>query len=297
MWYNTRVSENSKFYISADYAFQDQASVYLFTNENVAGYLNKLCNLNGGRVLTVASSGDHGFEARLLGATHIDSFDINSYQRNVLELKTRMIRALPYSDFMDFFFDKRNFFNPKIIAPIASQFSRELKYFMNKCDDGGAMHMFKYRGPTAPEYDLRHISYINSAEDYERLRDILPEKINFHHCKLERVSAKFQRRYDLIMLSNIFYYMYTRERTNEDRFAKFYHNILRPLAENNLADGGKICFNYMWNTNPSVWSNFVDFIQMQYVKDRAYSFISRSVISAFHDTDWDTALIMQKRQR
>ena len=288
--------EKSKFYISSDYAFQDQASVYLFTNENVSGYLNKLCNLKDARVLTVASSGDHAFEAYLNGATHVDTFDINSYQRNVLELKTRMIRALPYSDFMDFFFDKKNFFNQKIVAQIAPDFSRELKYFMHKCADP-SNHMFKYNNAISPEYELRHITYIYDPAQYDRLREILPEKINFHHCKLERVSAKFKQQYDLIMLSNIFYYMYAHEPINENRFIKFYHNILRPLSDKNLVDGGRICFNYMWNTNPSVWSNFVDFIQMKYAKNRPHIFSSRSVISAFHDTEWDTALIMQKRQR
>lgn len=287
---------NSDFYISPDYAFQDRSSVYLFTNENISSYLHKLCDLNDKQVLTVAASGDHAFEAFLRGASHVDTFDINSFQRNVVELKTHMIRTLPYSDFMDFFFDKRNFFNPKIIEPISSMFSRELKYFLNKCNNTNSQ-MFKYNAPIAPEYDLRHISYINQQTEYEKLRDTLPQKINFHHCKLERVSAKFKQKYDLIMLSNIFYYMYTNEPINEIRFLKFYQNILCPLANNNLVDGGKICFNYMWNTNPSVWSNFMEFAKSKYAKNKPYDFISRTIVSAFKDVNWDTALIMQKKQR
>lgn len=287
---------NSELFISSDYAFQDRTSVYLFTNENISGYLNKLCDLNNGRVLTVAASGDHAFEAYLRGAPQVDTFDINSYQRNVLELKSRMIKELPYSDFMDFFFDKTNFFNQKIIAPIMPTFSRELKHFLSKCTAPDTQ-MFKYNGPTAPEYDLRHISYIADPAQYDKLREILPNRTNFHHCKLERVSAKFNQKYNLIMLSNIFYYMYPNEPINENRFLKFYQNVLRPLAKNNLEDDGKICFNYMWDTKPSVWSNFMEFIQSKYVKEKNYEFVSRSIVSAFNDVNWDTALIMQKKQR
>lgn len=290
------MSRNSDFFISSDYAFQDQSSVYLFTNENISAYLNKLYDLDGARVLSVASSGDHAFNAYLNGASHVDTFDINSYQRNILELKNHMIRGIPYSDFMDFFFDKKEFWNQKILEPIAPYFSRELRYFINKCNTE-TKHMFKYRGATAPEFDLRHIPYISDPDQYCKLSSILPDKINFHHCKLERVSAKFNQRYDLIMLSNIFNYLYSDVPITETRFIKFYQNILCPLADNNLKDGGKICFNYMWDTKPSVWSNFMDYIQSQYIKNKSHEFSSRSVIAAFHDTDWDTVLIMQKRQR
>lgn len=290
------MSYERKFYIASDCAFQDRAPVYLFTNENISGYLYKLRDLSGARVLSVAASGDHAFEAVLRGATYVDTFDINSYQRHVLELKVRMIRALPYEDFMDFFFDNKNFFNQKIIAPISSKFSIGLQKFLARCNQPGA-GVFRYNGAIAPEYDLRHITYVATRLNYQKLCDQMPEKINFHHCKLERVSARFNQRYDLIMLSNIFCYMYPHEQINENRFLKFYHNILQPLAKNNLTGDGIICFNYMWNANPVAWSNFMDLIQSQYAPDDQYRFFSRSVISAFRDTNWDTALIMQKRQR
>lgn len=290
------VNTKNKFCVPADYAFQDQAPVYLFTNENISGYLDRLSDMNGARVLTVASSGDHVFEAYLSGASHVDAFDINSYQRNILELKTHMIRALPYSDFMDFFFDKKNFFNQQILAPITSDFSRELTYFMQKCSVA-SNGMFRYNNSTAPDYELRHIRYICDSALYYRLREILTDKIKFHHCKIDRVSAKFKQDYDLIMLSNIFDYMYHDVPTKELRFSKYYNNILCPLASKNLNDNGRICFAYMWGTKPAAWSNFTDFMQREYAKNKTHTFLSRSVVSAFQDMDWDTVLIMQKRQR
>ena len=288
--------QKNKSFGASDYAFQDKSSVYLFTNENISGCQKCLGNLNGARVLTVASSGDHAFEAYMNGASHIDMFDINSYQRNVVELKSHMIRRLPYSDFMDFFFDKKNFWNPKIIAPIAANFSPELTSFMHDYETLGRQ-MFKYRGATVYDYELRHISYLTLDKYYYKLRGKLPERLSFSHCNLEQLSAKFNQRYDLIMLSNIFYYMYLDEPINEKRFFKFYKSILQPLAEKNLNDGGWICFNYMWDTKPANWSNFMEYFQSQYISDKSHVFSARSVISAFRDTDWDTVLLMQKKQR
>lgn len=290
------MSKNCDFSVSANYAFRDQAPVYLFTNENISGYLHRLSDINGARVLTVASSGDHVFEAYLSGAKHVDAFDINSYQRNVLELKTRMIRALPYSDFMDFFFDKKNFFNQQILVPIMSDFSCELTHFMQKCS-ASSKGVFRYNNSIASEYELRHIRYVSDPSQYYRLREILTDKINFHHCKLERVSANFKQDYDLIMLSNIFDYMYYDVPTKEQRFYKFYKNILCPLATKNLNENGRICFAYMWGTKPVVWSNFTDYMQTEYVKNKNHALLSRSVMSAYQDMEWDTVLVMQKKQR
>lgn len=85
--------------IPSDYAFQDKSPVYLFTNENVAGYLRPI-NLQDARVLSIGASGDHAFEAYLAGAKHVDTFDINSWQKPVIELKTHMIRNLDYKSLL-----------------------------------------------------------------------------------------------------------------------------------------------------------------------------------------------------
>ena len=285
------MSKKSDFYISSDYAFQDESSVYLFTNENISGYLN---GVNPNRVLTVASSGDHAFEAYLAGARYVDTFDINSYQRYVLELKTHMIRNLPYHEFMDFFFDQKNFFNSKIIAPISDKFSIGLQHFMAKCQYG-TNNMFKYHAAISPNYDLRNLSYAASHGEYNRLAELLPEHINFHHCKLERISARFNQRYDLIMLSNIFYYMYPDETITERRFERFYHDVLYPLARNNLTDNGKICFQYIWGAKPGVWASFLDYFQSQCIKSKSFEFSARTVVSALQDSNWDSVLIMSRQ--
>ena len=100
----------------AQSAFQDKSSVYLFTNENVTEYIPPL-DLTGARVLTVCASGDHALMSYLSGASHVDTFDINSYQKNIYELKMHMIRNLDFGAFHDFFFSRYNFFSRDIIRP------------------------------------------------------------------------------------------------------------------------------------------------------------------------------------
>ena len=75
-------------------AFHDHAPVYLFTNENIYGTLKTAGDISNKKILTVGASGDHVFESYLLGARDVHTFDINSSQKNVIELKNHMIREL-----------------------------------------------------------------------------------------------------------------------------------------------------------------------------------------------------------
>ena len=72
------------------------APVFLFTNENISGYLDKMDDLSGKSVLSVAGSGDHAFECLLRDAKSVDTFDVNYLQKHVIELKSKMIKHLPY---------------------------------------------------------------------------------------------------------------------------------------------------------------------------------------------------------
>ena len=51
------------------------SSTYMFTNENINGFIRKF-SLNNKCVLTVCSSGDQAFNLILDGATKVDLFDI-----------------------------------------------------------------------------------------------------------------------------------------------------------------------------------------------------------------------------
>lgn len=284
--------KNSETFVDESYTFQDKSSVYLFTNENIAGYLEQSGDISGANILTVGASGDHAFESYLMGAKHVDTFDINSWQANVIELKTHMIRNLDYCDFMDFFFEKENFFDKKIIKPIESLFSDELTKFVNLYT-GESKMMFKYLGACAPDFQPYRIKYIQCEQNYEKLRDKLPEKIDFRHCNVTHIANHMDKEYKLVMLSNIFEYMYRCLTTTDRRVNVFYDEILHHMLQHITPDG-RIYFHYAWGGAARSWNYLLDFTQKRFNTQNNMAAIE--VPSAFKRNSTDAVLYAYKNQ-
>lgn len=306
------------------YAFQDGDPVYLFTNENIYGTLKTAGDISGKKILTVGASGDHAFESYLLGAGDVHTFDINSNQKNVIELKNHMIRRLPYADFMDFFFNRRNFFNQKILMPIKSNFSDNLRAFLKKCNGRNKLRdNFKYRTAYTSEYDIKRLQYIANENNYNVVRDRLPEHIPFKHCDISTVYkamqyrvqnygsnnlnqinkitdtphlyADFTERYDLILLSNIFSYLYGYARDVSQRLSYMHRNVLEPLIANNTTDDGRVYFHYAWGEKASAWVNFLHYFQTE--NDLPTKLVARTVDGAYHNYKYDMVLYATRKQR
>lgn len=243
---------------SRHYLFNAVGQTFLFTNENVGGYVNNLGqDLTGARVLSVCASGDHAFSFYGAGARQVDTFDINYAQKLIYELKHTMIRHLPYHDFMAFFYGKQTFFNRKIINPIWNEFSDALKIYLEvfySTNIAHARRMFVYgRAINNPG-----IPYVNNKRLYDLIKHRLPEKINFVHNDLETLPQKLTAKYDLVVLSNIFDYMYLDAPSTQAALGKFWGDILLPISENNLNPGGQIAFEYLWGNRACNRSDFFE---------------------------------------
>ena len=238
------------------------APVFLFANENISGYLGQIKPIDGKRVLTVAAGGDHAFEALLAGAKGVDMFDINYLQKHVVELKSKIIKHLSYTDFMRFFFDKKNFFNHEIIRPIWKTFSGGLRTFLLMYYRSQDNRLFRYSSAQHNDYDISQISYIASESEYKKLGQIMPDNLRFVQGDITEITTLFQEKYDLVMLSNIFEYMYPDVCDLSERMLFFYNSVLCPVADNNLSQlGGKICLHYAWRTEPVQWEKFMNSFQ------------------------------------
>lgn len=221
--------------------------VYLFTNENIHDYLIQLDNLKNKKVLCVAGGGDHVFESILAGSKYIDCFDINYLQKHIIELKSKMIIALPYNEFMAFFFDKKEFMNKKIIAPIFHTFSSGLQQFLNMYYKSNNLDYFEYRGPTIPRYDIKKISYIRNVRQYNKLKKLLPTtQINFINSNCKNIINKTNQTYDVVLLSNIFNTRFTRNNIKY-KLSDFYNKFVQPIFIQCLNPNGKICFAYIYD--------------------------------------------------
>ncbi len=282
--------------------FYDCGPVYLFSNENIAGYMPALGKFQDTNVLTVCASGDHVFESYLRGAKTVDTFDINTFQKSVLELKSHMIRGLEYEQFMDFFFGKRNFFNTRILAPVRRNFSPELAGFISRYQRIGTS-LFRYHASQHHSNDAFKISYIANPNEYYRLRKLLPDEIVFKECDLMHLSENFTDKYDIIMLSNIIDYMYPFSQSMNEKWNWFYRYNLCPLAQNVLSsDGGRICFSYQWNVRSDVaWKNFIHMFEKEVIHKQYgntnHLISSRCIKSILRDADWDMVTIFHQNKK
>ena len=82
--------------------FEKYFSNYTFTTENLDSYLSTL-DIRNKKVLTVASSGDQIINLALLGASHIDCFDISRLSYYFVKLKIAALINLNYNEFLDYF--------------------------------------------------------------------------------------------------------------------------------------------------------------------------------------------------
>lgn len=295
--------------ISPSYSFQDNAPVYLFSNENIADQLRVLGDFNGARVLSVGASGDHAFGAYLAGAAHVDTFDINSLQRAVIDLKTVMVQHVSYENFMDFFFDERQFFNTRILSQIQSKIPNNVQRMLQDYQLRGK-NLFKYEAGQNSAYSTKNIPYLKNKKSYMQLRDVLPRRVPFYHCDMRDIKTPFADvtgmvggRYDVILLSNIYDYVVPSSAvlSQEDNMKYFYREILEPMARRLLVrDGGRIAFRYMWASSPVAWTNYIDMVANKMIgnsvlKPYRHTIHVRSFPSNQKGFDWDSVLFMKQR--
>jgi hypothetical protein len=212
---------------------KDKEPVFMFTNENVREYITDSGLFENKNVLTVAASGDQAFESVLAGAKHVDTFDINGLQKNVMDIKTTMIRNLDYNKFMDFFFSKHSRFHQHLIAPIADKLGENnidiLTYILYED--------FYYLYNVAES--IKNASYLHSSDKYKDLQVRLPEHFNFKHMDILKQAHEITQSYDIILLSKIL-------TEPGNRFKKQYDTVLKPLSERLTPDNGVIFFDYSW---------------------------------------------------
>lgn len=281
------------------YTFRNHGPVYLFTNENITGYMPRFGDITGARVLSVCASGDHAFESLLAGASHVDTFDINQYQNCVMELKSHLIRDVPYEKFMDFFFSTNHFFDYRIIRPLEHKFSPKLREFLTNYKERGRT-MFHYFGSHAPAYNVFQLSYLADPNKYYQLREKLSDKVNFTHCDIYDVSRTFSDKYDVILLSNIMDYtsVPAGNYITYDVFMHFYNVVLAHLARKNLSpQNGQICFQYMWDVKDSkYWTDFLVAFQRDCLPSHQ-SLVGHKIKSIYRGEQRDMVICLRQNQK
>lgn len=188
-------------------------NIYGFTNENVSSF-SSLYDFDNTKVLSVLGSGDQYFASLLNGAREIDLYDINKDAWNFFILKYYGIMMLNYEEFFDFFVlkklnDKRYFEYLLSYLPrgVGSRLDNLYKRYSGLSD---------YLTPdvSSINYNDGHVIPYFNMDEYYRLQSILESKDlpKFYLEDFVNLPDRLsQSRYDIVLTSNIFYWLYLDE--------------------------------------------------------------------------------------
>lgn len=187
---------------------------YLFTTENIGGYIDK-CPLQDKKVACVAASGDFAFNAYLKGAKSVDCFDITPVACFFSELKKAALQNLSYMEFLAFF-GLRNeahlpFFSFAVYQDIRLQLALQTRVFFDALIRKESLHPYLRKGGmiidkiTELSFFKEVNPYLTSEIAYNKTQKAL-KNISFYPLSAEVFVGQSLEKYDLINLSNIFCY-------------------------------------------------------------------------------------------
>lgn len=258
------------------------SSIYLFTTENIAGYMEDL-DLTDKKIITVTGSSDHIINAILKGCLDITTFDINPLTKYYMDLKLCAIKELSYDDFLDFLlYDTDKSFDYEIVKRIKmDQESKDfwLKELLKNNNNGKKMR-------NSNLFNIKHFNIKNkiecnlylNKENYDIIKNRLSLlKIRFIHSNLK--DLKIDENYDYMFLSNISDYI---EAFYKDRCLDNYKNLIFGF----LQKVRYIYFAYIYDINSKTKRSIID--DLEKVTNCFGKFKIRRIKSALLNYDKDT---------
>ena len=203
--------------------FGHYSPIYIAATSNVKDTINLYQNYDS--VIFVVSTGAHGYEALLNGATKVDMFDVNELQRLFFEYMKVVITYLSYEEFIKFFTlkkqstvmkrsDIKNLLSEELYSQLAYFLPEDVEevfsplYDFFDSTDLISSSLFRFEHVITLDYLKRNVSFYNE-EQYYKLQKILRDdkcQINYKTVSLTDVPKQFDGKYDLIILDNILQY-------------------------------------------------------------------------------------------
>jgi len=216
----------NKTYISNESPKENYSKNYLFTNENIAAYLNQT-NLEGKeKALTVLASGDQTFNLISKGILSIDTFDKNGLTSyTALGLKRALIEKYDYNTFCEMInkLQQKDILLEELSEIILNSltfvdkeyrmFWQELIYYNYKTQikipKERQINLFNIMFYKSTLGNCNGNIYLESESEFEKFKTNLKKaNITFNHCDAANITENFSGKYDLILLSNILDYMH-----------------------------------------------------------------------------------------
>lgn len=223
-------------------------TIYNFTTENVAGYMDKF-DLKDKSLLTVGSSSDQVLNAYYCGCKDITLIDINPFIKEYFYLKKAAILTLDYEEFFKFMSiqgDKNfNFkaLNKRTYRNVSENIDdRDSKRFWDEILGGHNKQIVKlklFSFDTMSNDEIKNQNnYLMTEENYKQLKSKI-KKLKPKFIVEDIYEYQLDKKYDNIFLSNIADY-YEVDST---------HKLYKRLQDNNLNKDGKILVSYLYKTN------------------------------------------------
>ena len=244
-----------KFFRPDIYANKENGTLtkaFAISNEQLPEIFEPL-NLSGKKIATVGASGDQSLNAILQGCKDVTIIDGNSYTKPYMEYKMALIKTADFKTFKNLFITPE-MFSWKTYAKISHQLSQDSKQFWDTImlDQAETPE----EGEITPHIVLKrmfriynkekHSKFYKDEQTYKKLQSLLNNndiKFEYLDAELKEFPTILKDKYDLIYLSNIYFYY-------QENSAEF-KQIVNSLYNNQLKGGGKLVINYEFNKEAS----------------------------------------------
>jgi len=232
-------------------------SIYLFTTENIKGYMDEI-DLTNKKIITVTGSSDHILNAILKGTKEILTFDVNILTKYYMDLKLEAIKKLTFEEFKKvFIYENEKSLNYDLIKEL--NLPKESKEFwdkeMSKYDNGlllrkSNLFNIKYFNPNSK---IKQNGYLNK-ENYDIIKSKLFDvDIKFINCSIEELEI--DKNYDYMFLSNISDYL---DLIFKEDTLKEYQKVINRFRKN----VSHIYMAYIYDINKNTFRSDIDDIKL-----------------------------------
>lgn len=250
-------------------AFTGFQKTYFTTNENIKGYLNLVNIDNKNNALTVLASGDQFFNLINKGITNIDTFDINRLtEYYVFGLRMAMIEKYSYDEYLkinNLLLSEKTSFDilNDILYSLLPNMDNKYRIFWKEILDYNyslqnqkkeklniiRMLFFGFSN------NMKYNNYLLNEEEYNNMKFNLKRvKVNFNSVNATELHKIYNKKYDLILLSNILDYIHNHFGMNWE-IKKYIKNLYKIANEDAI-----IFLHYLFNYYSNNYTRSYDLI-------------------------------------
>lgn len=217
--------------------FDDYSMVYRVSNENMADSTYLKAFKNKKRVLAITASGDQILNSILFGGEDITGIDVSNFPKYYVALKFAALKSLTKEEYLHFILGN------KVSPPLSKELYGKVR--LNMCDDSRLFWDSIFSNFTEKEIDdSPFFGYFNLSENrvtktcpylqgdnFDLIKKMLDStEIRLLTMDLTKLNEDLGR-FDLILLSNVLYYITEKYKSFEDKI-EVYKKIMRSLPLN-----------------------------------------------------------------